>query len=283
LNRNANAYLGDRFPKPKIIVLIVLYKTSLIESKTVQSIKKQDRSQLDCKLIIWDNSPLALLPSELDITRSLIGEFEYISTPENVWLSKVYNRVLGSHTFDFAILLDQDSTMPSNFFSELLLHIQHNKEINLFLPLVMNSGKLVSPGSFFFFKGKHWKKPKTGLIRSKNVLAITSGMIISGKYLKENNIKFDERLSLYAIDTAFMLEFSRHERFLYVLPVIFEHNTLLWSNPSADELLPRFRNLKDAWVKILSERPVALIFAKTYAVIVSLKLAIKYRDSRFLE
>ena len=181
------------------------------------------------------------------------------------------------------MLLDQDSHIPVSYFDRLNAALFNFSKISLFLPLVLNQGKVVSPGSFVYFKGKHWKKIRTGVMSSKNVLAITSGMVISAKLFLDHGMKFDERLSLYGIDTSFMLGFSKVEQELCVLDIRFDHDTVLWSNPPADIMLSRFRNLKSTWPKILSERPVAMVLAHFYSKAVSMKLALKYQDIRFLK
>ncbi|MNY47936.1 hypothetical protein D3C86_1832360 [compost metagenome] len=108
-------------------------------------------------------------------------------------------------------------------------------------------------------------------------------MVISVKVFLAHRMEFDERLNLYGIDTSFMLRFSKFEKQLYVLRIKFDHDTVLWSNPSADVMLSRFRNLKATWPKILSDRAVALVLAYFYSKAVSLKMALKYHDMRFLK
>ncbi|WP_159441076.1 glycosyltransferase [Pedobacter caeni] len=269
--------------KPKLIVLVVLYKKTISASPTISHLLSQNKELFDLELVIWDNSPEPSPEAEISGLSAVFSKFQYIQTPENVWLSKLYNQVLQANVYDYALLLDQDSELPDYYFDKLGAAISDFPDISLFLPIVLNNKKVVSPGSFVYFKGKHWKKIKTGLMSSKNVLAITSGMVISSKVILAHQMKFDERLNLYGIDTSFMLRFSKLEKQLYVLKVKFDHDTVLWSNPSADVMLSRFRNLKGTWPKILSDRPVALVLAYFYSIAVSLKLALKYQDRRFLK
>lgn len=269
--------------KPKLIVLVVLYKKTISASPTISHLLLQNKALFDLELVVWDNSPEPSPDSEISGLQAAFSKFQYIQTPENVWLSKLYNQVLRANVYDYALLLDQDSELPDYYFDKLRAAITEFPDISLFLPIVLNNKKVVSPGSFVYFKGKHWKKIKTGLMSSKNVLAITSGMVISSKVILAHQMKFDERLNLYGIDTSFMLRFSKFEKQLYVLKVKFDHDTVLWSNPSADVMLSRFRNLKGTWPKILSDRPVALVLAYFYSIAVSFKLALKYQDRRFLK
>lgn len=273
----------EQVSKPKLLVLVVLYKKKISESPTIATLLLQYRDLFELELVIWDNSPEQCPDAQIKELEKSFGQFQYRWTPENTWLSKVYNQVLSARRYDYALLLDQDTDIPPYYFDKLADALVQFPKIALFLPLVLHKEKVVSPGSWVYFKGKHWKKIKTGILPAKNVLAITSGMVIAEKVFFEHKMKFDERLSLYGIDTGFMLSFSKFEKQLYVLPIKFDHDTVLWSNPSADVMLSRFRNLKSTWPKILSDRPVARVLVFFYSMAVSFKLALKYQDLRFLK
>lgn len=268
--------------KTKLVALVVLYKQTPEQSETVRCILHADRSAWDFQLVIWDNSPTQVSPAMIDQVREKIPNLIYICRPSNEWLSRVYNEVVSTVSFDYIMLLDQDTQLPQDYFNQVADTVIKYADQHLFLPQIFNSGKLVSPGSLVFFKGKHWDSPKTGLIKSANTLAITSGMLISDAYLKKYNIKFDERLNLYGIDTKFMLEYAKNEQSLVVLPVQLKHDTVLWSNPSADVMLFRFRNLRKSWSIVFDDRPLSLILSRLYGMTLSIKFALKYRDARFL-
>ncbi|MCX2453243.1 glycosyltransferase [Pedobacter sp. PLR] len=281
--KTAATGIKEQFAKPKLLVLVVLYKKMISESPTIKTLLLQHRDLFEIELVIWDNSPAKCPEVQINELEKDFGQFQYRWTAENTWLSKLYNQVLSAHTYDYVLLLDQDTNIPPYYFDKLNEALFKFPKVALFLPLVLHQKKVVSPGSWVYFKGKHWKKIKTGIIPAKNVLAITSGMVISAKMFGVHKMKFDERLSLYGIDTGFMLNFSKFEKQLCVLPIKFAHDTVLWSNPSADVMLGRFRNLKSAWPKILSDRPVARVLVYFYSMAVSFKMALKYQDTRFLK
>jgi GT2 family glycosyltransferase len=264
----------------KILVLVVLYKTIPSHSETLNSLISQYLGG-SIQLVIWDNSPERMPQDEEDILRNKIA-FEYIHQSSNTPLSKLYNEVATNFNFQYILLLDQDSHIPNNYMATLKTSIHSHPNIELFLPIVKNKEVIVSPGHFQMFKGKHWSSVKYGVLKSQNTLAITSGMCISKRYFNDYNYRFDERLNLYGIDTKFMLDFSKNVDELYVLNLPFKHNSALWSNSSADELIPRFRNLRNAWKIILDDRPLPHFLSKLHNVYVSIKLAIKFKDIRFL-
>lgn len=268
--------------KKKLVALVVLYKQTPEQSETVRSILDADCTAWDFQLVIWDNSPTQVSSAAIEAVRAKVPDLIYISRPSNEWLSRLYNEVVSMVSFDYIMLLDQDTQLPSDYFNGVAESVAQYREQHLFLPQILNAGKLVSPGALVLFKGKHWDSPKTGLINSANTLAITSGMLISNAYLKKYHVKFDERLNLYGIDTKFMLEYAKNEQSLVVLPIQLKHDTVLWSNPSADVMLFRFSNLRKSWSIVFDDRPLSLVLSRLYGLTLSVKFALKYRDIRFL-
>ncbi|QCR20982.1 glycosyltransferase [Pontibacter sp. SGAir0037] len=266
----------------KIVALIVLYKTNIFDSKSLKTLLNSYGNNIDVELVLWDNSPLPVTQALIDRAKKIFGEFKYISTPENKPLSQIYNKVIQDFDFDYIFLLDQDSIIPANYLSNTVHSAVQVPEVMLFLPLVKNGFTIVSPGSFYGFKGKHWKKERRGKMPVKNIVAITSGMLIAKKYFIKYLYKFDERLNLYAIDTKFMLDYACNEEHVFVTEQTFSHDSALWSNPSADELLPRFKNMRSAYAIMLSNHPFFSMLTKAHTIYLSFKYAVKYRDMRFL-
>lgn len=206
---------------------------------------------------------------------------DYSWHPENTPLSVIYNKTasqIGQN--EYMIILDQDSKLPPEFLIEMRSAAEINPEVKLFLPKVHNGEKLVSPGKLFLFKGHHLKHITHGKISSKNMLAISSGMMISSQYLSKNS--FDERLALYGIDTRFMIDFARKEDHLSVVPTTISHDTALWSTSDPDKLLPRFRALIRTWPIVFEDKQLTKLASTFYGYVLRLKMTIKYRDLRFL-
>jgi len=266
----------------RLTVVAILYNIELDQSASFKSIKGQSEHHLNVNLILWDNSPVPV--REIDKCDELNHfPFRYFHTPENLSLAKIYNRIVETETFDYILLLDQDTKLPENYFSLIQQAISDNLNNHLFLPIVKNRDHMVSPGQFQFFKGIHLKTIQSGLLPSKNLLAVASGMVISKKVFSKFKIRFDERLNLYGIDSKFMFDYARKEKFLIVLPVVLDHHSAMWSNPTADELLPRFKNLKKAWSILLSDQPIVRSLNRMYYTVKSIIFSIKFRDIRFLK
>lgn len=204
----------------KKLYLTVLYKTKYSNSQTLQSFSELHfGSNKNNFFVVWDNSP----ESETKIQE--VKEFlntenvEYIHTPENIALSKVYNTCLEKYSdFDFLMIFDQDSKIiRKDFDSYLEKTISENPDVNIFLPQIYSKNKLYSPGKFWIFKGWHYKNLSIGIHKDKFYTAIMSGTCVRIDFLKENKITFNEELSLYGIDTCFFSDVRKIDSRFYVL------------------------------------------------------------------
>ena len=71
------------------LALVVVYGREPAETPTLHSLARCSLERCDLRTIVWDNSPK---PTE--INESAPGlPVEYVSTPENLGLSAIYNRV----------------------------------------------------------------------------------------------------------------------------------------------------------------------------------------------
>ncbi|MBK8805023.1 MAG: hypothetical protein IPN71_23710 [Fibrobacteres bacterium] len=270
----------DSFPAT---ILVVLYKQEPLATSTVRGILAA-RSALahGTKLVLWDNGPVAAreLPESSDTLR-----IEYVHTPENLSLSKVYNRVAeGLPSEGVLLVLDQDTGVVRDFFEAMAQALQERPEIDLFLPLVRSasSGILVSPGSQRWIKGKYWKTESVGIMPSKGVLAVASGIVARSRLFGPGGVRFDERLSLYMIDTKFMMDHASIRPSLFVVSHVLRHGD------SAEEVEPvatklfRFQNRMRAGAILFSTPWTKCVAYRLYWVWCALRQALLHREPKFL-
>lgn len=221
MNSGVNAGHGSN------ILLVVVYKMQLAASPTIQSVvnylQTQDFQAISsCRLFIWDNSPNSS-DAVVEALRVQLPELEiqYVHTPENCSLSKIYNEVAFLLAEDeYLTLLDQDTALPPSYFEELRL--AQSEQWPLILPKVVCQGLLVSPGRRFFARGIRLKEIKSGAIKSKNLLAINSGMSIQARVFRA--FKYDERLQFYGTDTFFMRNYEKYFDQVFVLETPISHS-----------------------------------------------------------
>lgn len=211
----------------KKLYLVVLYKQKYLDSQTLRSFTQFNFGKNKNNFfVVWDNSPSSDT-NGVEIERFLYTEnVEYIHTPENTALSKIYNTCLEKYSdFDFFLIFDQDSKiMRPDYDSYLEKIILENPEINIFLPQIYSKNKLYSPGRFWVFKGWHYKNLSVGIHKDKFYTAIMSGTCARIDFLKKHNIRFNENLSLYGIDTCLFTDIRKIDRNFYVLEERLEHD-----------------------------------------------------------
>lgn len=211
----------------KKIFIAILYKTSASDSLTVNSfIKLKLADNPGNYFVVWDNSPYKI-NSESDVKKLLNTEnMEFIHTPENTALSKVYNYCLDKYDFcDLICLFDQDSEIRQKDYDLYIDKVvTENPNINIFLPKIYSKEKLYSPGRFWFFKGWHYKELSYGIHSDKFYTAVMSGCIARIQFLKANKIRFNEDLTLYGIDTSFFIDSRKFDSYYFVMETDFRHN-----------------------------------------------------------
>jgi len=228
------------------LIIIVLYKCTLKNSESFKSLLscRNQLNNLD-KIVIWDNSPVALDIEEInDLSNLKFSNFTYVSTPENLSLAKIYNDVIKSNlSHEFVILFDQDTEFRIDLFEQFEIAKSDNPHIALFAPLIRNNGIITSPGDFNYYNGKYWTSPKYGIIKSKHHIAITSGLIIKISAIELIGY-FEERLLLYGIDTNFMIRYSRYFAEFFVLDVYIRHDMSDFNDENVEVKLRRFKDHK---------------------------------------
>lgn len=236
--------------------LVVLYNMSLSKSPTIRSLVDwfavdDNKYNRNCELVIWDNSPISC-EEEIDWLRKILFiKITFVHTPQNTPLSKIYNTLSSKLMNDeYLTLLDQDSFLTKEYFEEMRIAQFNNWP--LILPKVICDGVLVSPGTRFFAKGKLYASLTSGVISSKNLLAINSGMSVHRKVF--NKIKYDERLLFYGTDTYFMKRYEKCYSDAYLIDATIDH-TLSENDPnvSADRKRQIEKAKRDAWQIIFSD------------------------------
>lgn len=270
----------------KKLILIVIYNTNITKSETFKSLIDSKDYLFESDLFIWDNSPISQDVSILNTFFEENTNILYEHHPENLPLSKAYNKVINkfkNDEYDFLVLLDQDSSFRKELFIKLHNTFQVNKEINLFLPIIKFKNRVVSPTKKYFLKGFYFKGKPFGIQKARNISAINSGMIISFKFLKEKYKGYDERLKFYGTDDYFMMQYCKNENELYILDYEFEHDlTLSTLNNSSDKLVNSYHQMLEAW-NILYSDTVFKYIVSLYAMIHSIYTAIKYKNKDFLK
>jgi hypothetical protein len=270
----------------KLVLLVVLYKKIINECKTIQSLKNCMQNCKNSIVFIWDNSPDMQDLSELDFVFKHYGiNWEYHHEPLNKPLSYVYNAIIHRYTgqgMEYLILLDDDSSFDSNYFFSLKNAINKYPNIMLFLPTIKYKDTFVSPTKKYFLKGFYIKDQIVGKIKSKNISAINSGMVISFKYF-QTGFLYDQRLKFYGTDTYFMVCYSQTNDYLVLIDYIMNHEiTFSTLNTFSKRLLYAYNEMIESWKIIYIKNTITFILVHIYICIHRFLTSIKYRSFKFI-
>ena len=237
----------------RILAVAVLYKQSPTESRALSSfiriLKDNPQMAIHFSLVVYDNSPqrhevLADLP------------VHYVHDPANGGLAAAYNYALARAEQagnEWLLLLDQDTTLTREFFSELIActnTLQTQDNVAAIVPKLMAQGRLKSPAEDFidyirhqFTGSAHTLGQDVAGVQHGRISAYNSGSTMSVSLLR----------SIGGFPTEFWLDYLDHAVFhalcasgrrVFVLHAVLRHD-LGW-----DELntLPiwRFRNVLKA-------------------------------------
>lgn len=265
-------------------ILVVLYNKKVFDSETILSIKDCiSEITIDAQLILWNNSSTKLSNVELAFLNTFLSYKIYGNDGCNTSLSEIYTRIYrGCDDEDILLIFDHDTTIPKNYFSELLIAIAVNPNINLFLPIVKHHNLIISPSKNYGVKGIYWKKPNLGVLPAKHITAINSGMAIRCKYLRHDFAGYNLDLKFYETDNDFMYKYCRENRELFVLSTQMSHS-LGFYDDSVNSKLNRFKAMKIGRLTHMKTRGMPMfLLAQFQYFYFAIKCTVKYHDLRFL-
>lgn len=273
--------------KVKFLILVVLYKLSPEDSDTLLSLSKCKEALTNARILIRDNSPSPYTPAERATLGQLLGDtpYEYRHNGQNEYLSTIYNQTIRELRADeYLVIFDHDSAFDAGFFAAALRAIHSHPSTDLFLPLVYCGDQLVSPSRMVLFKGSYLPRPPHAICPSRHAMAINSGMVISGRYLKTDFPGYDEDYHFYVTDCDFMWTYSRLRPNYCALDYRMNHSLDFYGHEEPFESKKRrFREMRRGFLTAMRKRSLAAyVLCYIYMDIYSAKFALTHRDRRFL-
>lgn len=243
-------------------LFVVLYRRQITKSETLSSIRRLDFSELGFSVTvhIWDNSPGPAEPDQL----SLPQNWNYFHDPQNSSLSKVYNTLFRQSTRPYVMILDQDSELSVDLFSKLHDSIAH-VPADIFAPVIMHSGAVISPGKLLWIKGSRIRHLHRNALLPKNFTAMMSGLCINRSYLASlSDSPFDERLRFYGIDTKFCRDACARRAKAYVYDALLPHDSALRSTGNRSDHIERYIWLWQSWLHVFDRNIPEVIAIRLY-------------------
>ena len=265
---------------------VVVYNKSCADSPTCQALK--NIGDATASVLIYDNSTADYG------NRAYCEEngWVYLGGNGNLGISKAYNTCvdyLSEQTFDgYICLFDDDTHLDPSYFSQLQQACDGAKE-NIFVPLIIASGKLISP---CILNPTHrvnmFQNTQDALSYDGDSLgAINSCMALHMKLFA--NLRYDENIFLDGVDHNFVLQMRQKGEKIKVFPYRCEHAFSGVEKPPVKSALVRFRiyatdyryilrNHKCSYLRLVGKRAVKLTLQ--YKSLVFLKTLLRTLSSR---
>lgn len=265
------------------LILVVLYKQKVCESNTLRTLLNCKEILSDKILYVWDNSPSPLDTDELLFLENQFKNVKYFNSQDNKSLSEVYNTVIKQIQFTKIFVFDQDTTLDEKYFQKMDQCAFNNTDIGLFLPVVRNNNRIVSPLTYKIINFNRYENLSEGAILAKNKTAFASGLCIKEWVFKKNNIWFDQNLSFYGIDYKFVLDYGDFNKYLYVINYELKHSLSFNEKETKEIKIKRFDSNIAASFYLAGMRlnffQKVIIFLRSF--VTASKLSFKYKDTCF--
>ena len=209
-----------RLPNPEasVFAVLVLYRQSLADSMTFQSLGPSVRGlPTPLPLLVYDNSPT---PMGHPGSASYDGwDIQYIHDPTNPGISRAYQegaRLAAERLKPWLLLLDQDTRFPPDWLTRYLAEVQRHPDVKLFAPILRSKGRILSPCIYRFKRGFSLDRIEPGPQSLTGLSLLNSGMWIAVEdYLAVGG--HEVRIALDFADHEFIERFKRrHDRFVLV-------------------------------------------------------------------
>ena len=173
-------------PQRIILPILVLYNTRPCNSATYKTFVASSRNSLlnSASIAVYDNSPIPQVNTDEEV--DLLA---YKHDPANSGLAAAYNWALDiakARGISWLLLLDQDSTLPSQFLESCLKQINlhyRNDEVVAIVPIIRSGGSIISPMRVGFGRLKSLPPSSFG-IQSEEIMAINSGAAIRCDFVR---------------------------------------------------------------------------------------------------
>ena len=208
--------------KHHIQVVVVLYKCSVSESKSLTSIlnlKSEINDLFDFDVLIYNNSSQNTIPPHSDC--------QVYNSPNNSMLAGAYNYALklaSDKQLKWLLLLDQDTTLNRQYFDELHTALmQATNNVACIAPTITHNNKQISPVEYIAPFGPKWfLKPTPMGLNNSCLFAFNSGSLINTSAISAIG-GFPTEFPLDDLDICYFYRLYKKGYSTYVMPVEIEH------------------------------------------------------------
>ena len=210
---------APRASRLNVMAVIVLYRIAPEESPAFRSVLAARQAfrpeQGGVRVLLWDNSPGA--EERCDLPDGV----SYFADRSNSGLATAYNRALEwaeLHGADWLLTLDQDTSVPADFFTRLAAAATASSTyagVGAIVPQIAAEGKQLSPNWFQFGAVPRWYRSGYVGVPREAVFAFNSGAMLRVDALRQIG-GYDPRFWLDDSDAMIFSKLHQHGKRVYV-------------------------------------------------------------------
>ncbi|MFH1288500.1 MAG: glycosyltransferase [bacterium] len=211
-----------------IFAILIVYNCKIEESKTLNSLlgnyAKNPKAFKNFKLVMYDNSLI-----EQKICLSIPFKYQYIHDPKNKGLATAYNYAFNkaiAASYDWLLLLDQDSSLPEDFIDNLIHEIsgiEKDNTVAAVVPKLRYKENLFSPSKDLFGGTLRPIDMRHKGICDFKVFATGSGTAVRVSFVQKIG-GFDEFYWLDFLDRWLFITINNMGGKVYVTDSIIDHD-----------------------------------------------------------
>jgi glycosyltransferase involved in cell wall biosynthesis len=266
----------------EIYIVIVLYKTNLKDSKTIETLKNIPADNIN--LMVFDNSPV----KQHDLPNFKYDKFNihYFSDCSNPGLSHAYNLALSNASnknYRWLLLLDQDTTITVEYINEIisLETDKISKNIVSIMPKVISSlnHKLIAPAKMSMGGICRPVLLKSGVVY-KGISGINSGTLLSVSFMKTIN-GFSSSYSLDMLDHWYFREIKRNDKEIYLLHSNIKQELSIFGNFEENLSISRYCQLLNAENQFVKEDGFTSLLLFKIRLFIRVLKQLSYKNNKY--
>lgn len=269
-------------------MIVVLYKKHYKNSSSLNSLLESlndiRTAGFTPTIYVWNNSP--------GFTPALEHEGVVWVEGKNISLPLIYNyisEISFTEGNDLLMISDDDTDYRQYDFKknlsvvkEIIQDKRQQNNVGCFIPQILANGLLVSPGARHYFKGYLLENITSGLVSSRNLVGINSGLIITKECYKKMQPFYDERLHFYGTDTDFFVRYEKEFPYIYVFDSVINHSLSEHTSETLDRAFFRWSDhLYALRITFSNSNFLCRALLELYIGYLKVKLNLKYSTLRF--
>ncbi|QES89310.1 glycosyltransferase [Rhizosphaericola mali] len=217
-----------------ILFGIICYKEKYWETETFQTllssykafVSNTNKTITTLNIAVIDNTDI----NEWDQSNYKLSDtkivIKYVHLNSNPGIAVAINqlfKIAELESFHSMVFLDQDTSLPLDFYNVYLQQYENNYDYSIAFPMVYSKNRLISPAKYRYYRS--WLI--NGTLKSKlnldYITAINSGLMVNCSFFKVN-FGYNETLRLDFCDHEFLERLNFKNVIADILPISLEQN-----------------------------------------------------------